>query len=168
MTAVARRRLPGRADQVSYARSFVAGVLGDCPQLDDAVLLTSELCTNALEHTGSGGDGTFEVVVIHAPGSLRVEVCDDGAVGVPAVQSASDGSEVGRGLAIVDALAHRWGHRSIERGRCVFFELLCDHPIPVHSAPSCPLRRPVGPPCKAASTIPARRKELFNVQVSSS
>lgn len=43
-------QVPGQHDQVSRARAFVKDVLAGCPQLDEAVLLTSELCTNALQH----------------------------------------------------------------------------------------------------------------------
>lgn len=123
MTQPARRRFPGRHDQVSSARAFVKGVLGDCPQLDDAVLLTSGLCTNALRHTHSGDGGTFEVTVYHRPGSLRIEVRDDGSAGAPVPQSFGSCSEDGRGLEIVACLAHRWGQRGDEYGRCVYFEL---------------------------------------------
>jgi len=123
VTSPARRRFPGRHDQVGAARSFVRQVLGECPQLDEAVLLTSELCTNALQHSASGGGGTFEVSVYHGPGSVRIEVRDDGSVSTPSQRSFDDCSEDGRGLEIVACLAHRWGQRGDEYGRCVYFEL---------------------------------------------
>ncbi|MET9064480.1 ATP-binding protein [Streptosporangium sandarakinum] len=48
---------PANRDQIRHARDFVAGLLGDGhPLRDDAVLLTSELATNAVEHAcGPGG-----------------------------------------------------------------------------------------------------------------
>ena len=49
-----RRVFPGSGDQVGRARQFVGQVLGGCPAADDAVLLTSELVTNAITHTASG------------------------------------------------------------------------------------------------------------------
>ena len=69
MTRPIRRVFPGQEDQVRCARDFVRRIIGpDCPMLDEAVLLTSELCTNALQHTGSGAGGTFEVTVLRGPG----------------------------------------------------------------------------------------------------
>ncbi len=123
MTQPARRRFPGQHDQVSRARAFVKDVLADCPQLDEAVLLTSELCTNALQHSQSGNGGTFEVTVYHRPGSLRIEVRDEGSPSTPVPQSFDSCSEDGRGLEIVACLARRWGQRGDEYGRCVYFEL---------------------------------------------
>ncbi len=128
MTQPVRRRFPGRHDHVSCARAFVRDILGSCPQLDEAVLLTSELCTNALKHSESGNGGTFEVTVYHRPGSVRVEVRDEGSISTPLPQSFDNSSEYGRGLEIVACLAHRWGQRGDEYGRCVYFELRWTHP----------------------------------------
>ena len=52
-----RRVFPGRADQVARAREFTARTLAGCPAVADAVLLTSELGTNALLHTATGTGG---------------------------------------------------------------------------------------------------------------
>jgi len=43
------RAFPGRPNQIAYARDFTRRVLGPCPVLDEAVLLVSELATNAIE-----------------------------------------------------------------------------------------------------------------------
>jgi anti-sigma regulatory factor (Ser/Thr protein kinase) len=124
----ARRTFPGRDEQVRRARRFVTEVLGECPALDEAVLLTSELCTNAVRHSASGAGGTFEVTAYYAAGSLRIEVRDDGAAGMPAARGLDENSEAGRGLEIVAALACRWGLRGDEYGRCVWFELRWNSP----------------------------------------
>ena len=50
-----QRTFPGRADQIARAREFTKRVLGPCPVSDEAVLLVSELATNALEHTFDRG-----------------------------------------------------------------------------------------------------------------
>jgi hypothetical protein len=118
-----RRRFPGRHDQVACARSFVRELFDGCPVLDDGVLLTSELCTNALQHSESGNGGSFEVTVYLGAGALRVEVRDGGSLGMPALRDADGAAEDGRGLEIVACLAHRWGQRGDEYGRCVYFEL---------------------------------------------
>jgi two-component sensor histidine kinase len=94
--------------------------------LDDAVLLTSELCTNALQHSESGNGGFFEVTIYLGADSVRVEVLDDGSTGMAALRDADVAAEGGRGLEIVACLAHRWGQRGDEYGRCVYFELRCE------------------------------------------
>jgi anti-sigma regulatory factor (Ser/Thr protein kinase) len=87
------------------------------------VLLTSELCANALLHTASGTGGSFEITVYPGSGSLRVEVHDDGSKATPAVRELDDMAEYGRGLEIVAVVADRWGQRGNEYGRSVYFEL---------------------------------------------
>jgi anti-sigma regulatory factor (Ser/Thr protein kinase) len=127
LTPPIRRTFPGRHDQIACARDFVRRMAGCCPVLDDAVLLTSELCTNTLQHTASANGGSFEVTVCHGRDSLRIEVRDDGGWTVPTVGSIEDLSEGGRGLEIVALIAHRWGQRGDEYGRTVFFELRWNH-----------------------------------------
>ena len=123
MTRPVRRVFPGRQDQVACARDFISRAIGYCAVLDEAVLLTSELCTNALQHTASGNGGTFEVTVYLGRDSLRVEVHDEGSNTVPATQNFEELSEDGRGLEIVALISHRWGQGGDEYGRSVFFEL---------------------------------------------
>lgn len=119
-----RRVFPGRDNQVALARDFVRRAAGPgCPLLDEATLLTSELCTNALQHTASGRGGSFEVTVFRQPGALTVEVCDDGADSEPVIRSPAKMSEYGRGLEIVGRIADHWGQRGDRPGRAVFFEL---------------------------------------------
>jgi anti-sigma regulatory factor (Ser/Thr protein kinase) len=91
--------------------------------LDEAMLLTSELCTNALQHTVSGSGGTFTVTVIREMGRARIEVRDNGAAQAPATQPRDESSERGRGLGLVEVLANRWGYRGSQHGRTVFFEV---------------------------------------------
>lgn len=49
-----RRMFPGHADQIAHARDFTRRALGACPVLDEAILLVSELASNAIEHTATG------------------------------------------------------------------------------------------------------------------
>jgi anti-sigma regulatory factor (Ser/Thr protein kinase) len=64
----------GEAAQVGVARRFVAGVLaGVWPDVDAAVLLTSELAANAVLHSASGKPGgKFTVRVVVEPGDFMV------------------------------------------------------------------------------------------------
>jgi serine/threonine-protein kinase RsbW len=128
MTRPVRRVFAGRQDQVACAREFVRRKIRPCPVLDEAVLLTSELCANALQHTASGNGGSFEVTVFRSDQSLRIEVRDEGATTIPVVRDLNDLAECGRGLELVALIASRWGQCGDEYGRSVFFELRWDKP----------------------------------------
>jgi anti-sigma regulatory factor (Ser/Thr protein kinase) len=105
------------SDQVGRARSFVRETLGAwglSSRVDDAVLMVSELFTNAVLH----GEGDVDVSLVLEDGNLRIEVADDGAGTVPTrARSPRPESVTGRGLAIVDALADSWGNGRDQRGR---------------------------------------------------
>ena len=121
-----RWRFAGEAAQVGRARRFVAGVLGEeWPTLADVTLLTSEVVSNAVQHTASGNGGSFEVAVSMGAATVRVEVRDEGAGSVPQVADAggSDMLAGGRGLVIVDMVADRWGHDGDDLGRVIWFEV---------------------------------------------
>jgi anti-sigma regulatory factor (Ser/Thr protein kinase) len=120
-----RRVFPGRPEQVACARRFISQVLTRCPAAADAVLLTSELVTNTLQHTRTGNGGDFEVIACHSRGAIRITITDDGSGAAPAPASHSTLATCGRGLALVGALSARWGQLGDERGRAVWFELDC-------------------------------------------
>lgn len=113
----------GHPARVAEARRFVAAVLNGCPLTDTAVLLTSELVTNALAHTPSGAGGSFEVIVWRDANSVLVAVLDDGSDGNPAAVDVDLESESGRGLGLVAALAECWGHEGASAARAVWFLL---------------------------------------------
>ncbi|MET0740502.1 MAG: ATP-binding protein [Candidatus Nanopelagicales bacterium] len=115
--------LKGTPDQVRRARGLVHGfvVEGRLPtDADVAVLLTSEIVTNALRH----GRAPFRLTVEAVDGTLRVEVRDAGGNGRPTVRGATPEDLGGRGLALVDTLADAWGWQPDgTRGTVVWFEL---------------------------------------------
>jgi len=113
----------GHPARVAQARRFVAAVLNGCSLTDAAVLLTSELVTNALAHTTSGADGWLEVIVWRDADSVLVAVLDDGSDRSPATMGIDLESESGRGLGLVAALADRWGHQGGTAARAVWFLL---------------------------------------------
>ena len=117
------RSFRGHPARVASARSFVAAVLNGCPLTDTAVLLTSELVTNALAHTPSGTDGSLEVIIWRDADSVLVAVLDDGSDRKPATMGVDLESESGRGLGLVAALADRWGHQGGTAARAVWFML---------------------------------------------
>ena len=117
------RVFDGHPAQAARARRFVAANLNGCPLTDTAVLLTSELVTNALAHTPSGTGGSLEVIVWRDADSVLVAVLDDGSDRSPATMGVDLESESGRGLGLVAALADRWGHQGGTAARAVWFLL---------------------------------------------
>jgi anti-sigma regulatory factor (Ser/Thr protein kinase) len=118
--------IEGQPKQVSAARSFVARTL-DASHFkvdsDAATLLTSEIVTNAVQHTKSGVDGgTVTIVVIGVPHGILVEVIDDGSAGIPIVKGDLFAAE-GHGLFLVQHLADQWGYLRGPAGTTVWFHL---------------------------------------------
>ncbi len=104
--------LPGDPQHVRSARTFVARTIGaDHPRADEALLLTSELVTNAVTHSRSRlPGGTVEVVVATRASGLLISVTDDGADStVPAIMSIA-GGEHGNGLLLTETIADVWGY----------------------------------------------------------
>jgi serine/threonine-protein kinase RsbW len=118
-----QRTFPGRADQIARAREFTKRVLGPCPVRDEAVLLVSELATNALEHTSTGDGGQFRVTICRNATSLLIGVSDSGSDKTPAPGPLDPESETGRGLGLVELIAERWGYCGDQHGLTVWFEL---------------------------------------------
>ena len=56
--------------------------------------------------------------------SLLIGVTDNGSVRAPAPSTLDPESETGRGLGLVELIAHRWGHCGGKHGRTVWFELI--------------------------------------------
>jgi anti-sigma regulatory factor (Ser/Thr protein kinase) len=113
----------GSRNEVRNAREFVAQVVDGSPAADDVILLASEVATNAVVHTASGKGGTFTVVVRPGDRAVRVEVHDGGSETPPKARSADELAGSGRGLAMIEALATRWGHLGNRDGRVVWFEV---------------------------------------------
>jgi anti-sigma regulatory factor (Ser/Thr protein kinase) len=111
---------------VAAARKFVRETLqswletrpgpADAGLVDDAVLLTSELVTNAVVHAGTDIDLTLRLILPF----LHIAVRDRGP-GRPRITGPIDESaESGRGLMLVDAVAERWGTFYPETGKIVW------------------------------------------------
>jgi PAS domain S-box-containing protein len=124
---------------VATARSFVRDTLqgwgfGDI--VDDAVVLTSELVTNAVVHAGTSAD----VLCLRTEDGVRVEVSDlypDREVPVQsaAVSMGSPDREGGRGLQLCAALATRWGVEYTPTHKQVWFQLdLPERPVGTRAA----------------------------------
>lgn len=118
-----QRAFPGRADQIAHARDFTKRMLGPCRMTDEAVLLVSELATNALEHTSTADGGQFRVTVCRYATSLLIGVSDNGSAKTPEPGPLDPESETGRGLGLVELIADRWGYCGGEHGRTVWFTI---------------------------------------------
>lgn len=126
MGQLSQIELDGGPASVRKARAFVDATLAawHLEELRDvAVLLTSELATNAVVHART----PFRLTV-QLDGVVTVEVAD-GSPGVPKVEEAVVDDDRGRGLALVEKLASSWGSRTEGSGKTVWFVLeLPDRP----------------------------------------
>jgi serine/threonine-protein kinase RsbW len=103
----ASQTFPGTSDQLAAVRRLVRSAFAGHPALDDAVLVASELASNAIAHTRSGRDGgTFTVHLgMMSNKSVRILVADEGAPTAPNAQHAGMDAESGRGLDLVTAIS---------------------------------------------------------------
>jgi anti-sigma regulatory factor (Ser/Thr protein kinase) len=119
-----RLTLAGLPRSVRQARRFVAETIGETHhQCDAAMLLTSELVTNAVAHSRSGRPGgTLELVVSATCSALLVSVTDEGSEsGLPAITT--PGGASGNGLVLVNSLSDGWGYCRDARRTAVWFRL---------------------------------------------
>jgi anti-sigma regulatory factor (Ser/Thr protein kinase) len=87
--------------------------------LSVAVLLTSELVTNAIRH--EPGE-TVMLTVTRSCDQLRVEVHDTSCT-LPVLIDAPADAETGRGLMLVASLSDEWGSYRTPAGKAVYFTL---------------------------------------------
>ncbi|MEU4117955.1 ATP-binding protein [Kitasatospora sp. NPDC028055] len=126
--------MPPGPDAVPAARRLVGAILREwsVPLTEDGFqeveLCASEVIANALLHTGE----RCVVSVRWRSGRVRVEVADRGAE-LPHRERDPEAT-TGRGLLLVQALAHAWGWRPAEVGKVVWFEYLAnaEAPCPTH------------------------------------
>ncbi|MEV7358145.1 ATP-binding protein [Kitasatospora sp. NPDC091276] len=90
----------------------------------DAELCAGELLANAIEY----GQECCRITVLWTGARLRVEIADRSPQ--PPVRSkADDMATNGRGLLLVEALAHSWGWHPVEKGKVVWFEAAPDRAV---------------------------------------
>jgi PAS domain S-box-containing protein len=124
---------------VATARSFVRDTLqgwGFADIVDDAVVLTSELVTNAVVHAGTSAD----VLCLRSDDGVRIEVADryperEIPLQATAVNMGSPDREGGRGLQLCAALAGHWGVEYTPTHKQVWFQLdLPERPVGTRAA----------------------------------
>ncbi|GGQ71019.1 SpoIIE family protein phosphatase [Couchioplanes azureus] len=127
---VRRVRLPNDRRTPAAARALVRSVLEETgldSLVNEALLLTTELSTNAVVHAGT----ELDIEVAADPSGLTVTVTDfaPGPVEELAVGPRNDKSDIGevaergRGLLLVDHFASRWGTVHEGTGKGVWFRL---------------------------------------------
>jgi hypothetical protein len=147
----------GRARRWARSRLAGLGIAADEPLAETLILLVSELVTNAVVHTGHAAvlrlslpgaaaepaerpdtaaepAGSAEpAVTAGAPttplvATVRVEVADSSSR-APVPRCAGGDATGGRGLALVDCLADRWGWSPEGAGKSIWCELdRCSQP----------------------------------------
>lgn len=126
--------LPSSPRSVAAARRFARALLAEWGLHDlvaDAVLLLSELVTNAVVHVPEGA-GEVELVLRRTADQLVAQVSDAGGC-LPACAEAGPDSEGGRGMWLVEQIAARWGHHATGggTGKTVWFALSLPPATPV-------------------------------------
>lgn len=104
------------ADARRWVERFLESADVPAPCIEDAVLIVSELASNAIRH------GTGDVVchaVLLDQGRCCISVLD-GGTGQPQVVQRSVEDVGGLGLVIVEQLAVQWGIAEFQGGKAVF------------------------------------------------
>jgi anti-sigma regulatory factor (Ser/Thr protein kinase) len=117
--------VPSRPAAFVEARRFVKETVAPATPtqvLDDAMLLTSELVTNAVRHAGHTSDDPIELTVSVDDDVLRVSVRDRGP-GFDPSEVPVRSEEGGWGLNLVRRLSSRWGVTPADDGTDVWFEI---------------------------------------------
>jgi anti-sigma regulatory factor (Ser/Thr protein kinase) len=119
-----RLSLPSEPSSAGLARRFVRDVLagwGADGYDDRAMLLTSELVTNAVLHAHSAPE-----VVVRLDGDLLWIGVFDGIPLAPVRKRYGPEAATGRGLLLLERMAAAWGSESSGAGKVVWFELRPD------------------------------------------
>ncbi|WP_432137416.1 MULTISPECIES: ATP-binding protein [unclassified Streptomyces] len=119
----------GRARKWARSRLAGSGMGDDDPLAETLVLLVSELVTNAVVHTGRPAVLRLSLPASDAASdpakgavTVRLEVTDR-SERVPVPRCANGDATGGRGLALVDCLADRWGWNVEGAGKRIWCEL---------------------------------------------
>ena len=87
-----------------------------------AVLLTSELVTNAVTHGAPAAGRLVLLTIACDAAALRVDV-HDGSTDLPVIGETPAEAETGRGLLLVTSLSTEWGFYRTSTGKAVYFAL---------------------------------------------
>lgn len=113
--------VPSEPESVAAVREFVAGCCSDWgldAAVDVAVLLASELATNAVRYART----PVTVWLAQRPDRIVLSV-EDASPEPATVRHPGALEEGGRGLELVEALADGWGERGRGNGKLVWAEI---------------------------------------------
>lgn len=109
-----------------HARRVLAELLRawrfDTERRSDAMVLVTEVVSNAVDHAGTGGDVVLALDVTASDTWLRVGLADGSTIR-PIVRELDPNAPRGRGMQLVAALSDRWGSHDQDGGKRVWFEL---------------------------------------------
>lgn len=148
--------LPPQPASVAEARQLVRGLLigsGREDLLDTAVLLVSELVTNALLHaaTDIGVSATLDGEGLHVG-------VTDGSRHLPSRREYGPTSGTGRGLLMLESMVDEWGVTQRRDGKTVWFRLSA-----AEEHPSAPALADTSPPQRLRSrqeTVPVELRNM--------
>ncbi|MEE1751358.1 SpoIIE family protein phosphatase [Streptomyces sp. SP18CS02] len=112
-------------ERIAGARGHLRELLHDwaeAEQVDAAVLMVSEMVTNVLVHTDGDALLIAEATGEHGTRRLRVEVADSSDE-LPHKRRPGEMASSGRGLVLMEMLAHKWGVDPRGEGKSIWFEL---------------------------------------------
>jgi anti-sigma regulatory factor (Ser/Thr protein kinase) len=118
-----RLELPCEANAGRGIRGAMRRLLGLVDQIEDLLLIVSELVNNAVLHSGCRPGDTIEVSLLREDDHILISVRDPGRAGGDAHIRGPDASPFkGIGLRLVEQLARRWGAER-ENGYRVWAEI---------------------------------------------
>ncbi|RJL20789.1 ATP-binding protein [Bailinhaonella thermotolerans] len=117
------RQFPALEREVTNARAFISGLLGQAhPHHDDAVLLTSEIATNAIRYARPDAT-SFSISAQTTETSTLIAITDAGGTTIPLICKPADQDPGGRGLFMLDTLATTWGFIRTPTSTGIWFTL---------------------------------------------
>jgi PAS domain S-box-containing protein len=136
MSEQATHEFAPQASSAAAARRFIRQTLADWgaqSEVDDAVLLTNELVTNAVVHAGT----EISVSCALGAGYVQIGVTDSHASrGLPTTVTVSTSDKTsGRGLYLVSQIAQSWGVEYTQASKRVWFQLALPSAEPMAPEP---------------------------------
>ncbi|MGH8860425.1 MAG: ATP-binding protein, partial [Jatrophihabitantaceae bacterium] len=148
--------LPADPRSPALARRHVTGALRGGrsePLLDDALLLVTELVTNAIMHAATSARLTIDTT---DRSTIRFEVVDRSPTTIPTLRTASQSAAGGRGLQLLNALSTSWGTVHTASEKSVWFTLGTAPDRETSQTPTAPTDSAAGWPSLAAADTEMR------------
>ncbi|MEO3872335.1 SpoIIE family protein phosphatase [Nonomuraea sp. B12E4] len=151
-TRVSSTAFDGTPHAPAHARKFVRQVLGEWRLnhlAEDAVLLASELVTNAVVHAGTGVELTCRLDTDADPAKLEIEVDDHYPTKVILAEEGMPTESMrtsGRGLALAGLLADAWGVTYTKTAKRVWVRMELADGCEPPEAPPPPVPAPLADP----------------------